>query len=1136
MPESMSTGSVVPGAHGPHVGVSAASQPSGPTSPLISGKSANDYAFMTREMERDRKLYDADWQRRIKAEKALYATMLKSQKGMNQNISGIATDSKAFWARTSAEFNRTIRGMATSIKNEMSEVSKNLESSMDKMISLSMQRQKKADDALRAAVKQGDLYTYQLASYKAKNESNRLSHATTYKRKNLELQEASRAKTVYETKMSRGETLSPEDYRAYERLTGEIRDLEREMKKLNMVNTFLAKGITDVEQAMRAADIELDFAEKHFKSMEQRLSEWKVNSMEAANHTLTFANALHHLGEAFRVLYKDYALFTEQAYKMNGVIDLNNLSFATLAKNTISLEVSNAKLRLFAATAGISTEEFDQLNGKLFSTYTMMDKFGKLDNRKYELMGKELLSYSRQTGASLDETIGIHAKLRMQFGKTNSEALRSMRSIIAAQKETQFATSNAFGDFATFNDDFQKSIESVIDGYSGFKLDISGVTALFKDQVQVATKLGYTYQQSFDIAKKFTGLLTKKNSSYMSYHTGQIVLSQAEELFGGEQGLKALQNMNPEERGKYIEKVLGTGKGKASGFKTSDIQDLSNAVTNTMYGPAAIQAADMLEGSTPMIAAKLQQLDTMQQQGLGTGAAFKAIMGEQGGADAMREYQMMQDMLKNRGSKSYAQLGAELKASNDKNGEKQAPNTAPTLFDPANIWNHFKDFWDKSPLGQLGKFAAVLTGAVVLNTMALGANTLALIGNTGGKAAGVLGSIVRKIPGIGGILGPAKIPGGIAGEVESGVMKESGNLGKVAKVASKFGTPGKLIAGAALAAGGIWGLTKLWDHYANKSPQDQAKEQQADLDAQNLLGNTGDQVDEQKKTNEKLDKISDNLGKGGAGSGAGGGGIMSSIGTVAAGATGIAGGLAAYFGIKSLLSSGAEDAALAAKATEAATGAKAVEAAGDGAKVASATKAASKLTPFLEVLGPLASYWTTEGPDGRKLAAAVGAGIGGLGGLIGGGGLLSGALGIAGAYGGEKIGTSIYDNYLADRTLIKGNANMPSLAKPSTDFDANTVAGAVGPSTVGTGTTPGAVGPNGKPVSTTGVPSGVGTGSFTNVGRDGTAELTLKVKVANMHHAVRTVLRDDYNTQHPDSGMARTSWEPSIIGGAVPGT
>jgi len=1134
MPESMSTGSVVPGAHGPHVGVSSSSQPSGPTSPLISGKSANDYAFMTREMERDRKLYDADWQRRIKAEKALYATMIKSQKGMNQNISGISTDSKAFWARTSAEFNRTIRGMAISIKREMSEVSKNLESSMDKMISLSMQRQKKADDALRAAVKQGDLYTYQLASYKAKNESNRLNHATTYKRKNIELQEASRAKTVYETKMSRGETLSPEDYRAYERLTGEIRDLEREMKKLNMVNMFLAKGITDVEQAMRAADIELDYAEKHFKSMEQRMSEWKVNSMEAANHTLTFANALHHLGEAFRVLYKDYALFTDQAYKMNGVMDLNNLSFATLAKNTVSLEVSNAKLRLFAATAGISTEEFDQLNGKLFNTYTMMDKFGKLDNRKYEMMGRELLSYSRQTGASLDETIGIHAKLRMQFGKTNSEAIRSMHSIIAAQKETQSATSNAFGDFATFNDDFQKSIESVIDGYSGFKLDISGVTSLFKDQVQVAAKLGYTYQQSFDIAKKFTGLLTKKNSSYMSYHTGQIVLSQAEELFGGEQGLKSLQDMKPDERGKYIEKVLGTGKGKASGFKTSDIQDLSNAVTNTMYGPAAIQAADMLEGSTPMIAAKLQQLDTMQQQGLGSGPAFKAIMGEQGGPDAMREYQMMQDMLKNRGSKSYTQLGAELKATNDKNGEKQAPDKAATFLDPTNLWNHFKDFWDKSPLGQLGKFAAVLTGAVVLNTMALGVNTIALLGNTGGKAAGVLGSIGRKIPGIRGILGPAKIPGGVAGEVESGVLKKSSSLGKVAKVASKFGTPGKLLAGAALAAGGIWGLTKLWDHYSNKSPQDQSKEQQAELDAQNLLGNTGDQVDEQKKTNEKLDKISDNLGKGGAGSG---GGLMGTVGTVAAGATGVAGGLAAYFGIKGLLSSGADDAAIAAKAAEAATGAKTAEAVGEGAKAASAgAKTVSKLTPFLEALGPIATYLTTEGPDGRKMAAATGAALGGTAGLIGGGGLLSAVLGTAGMIGGEHLGTGIYDTWLADKTLIKGNAHMPSLAKSPTDFDANTVAGAVGQSTAGTGASSGTIGSNGKPVSTTGTPSGVGTGSFTNVGRDGTAELTLKVKVANMHHAVRTVLRDDYNTQHSDSGMARTAWEPSVIGGAVPGT
>lgn len=1132
MPEAASSGgSIVSGAHGPQV---SSSQTSGPASPLISGKSANDYAFMTREMERDRKLYDNEWQRRIKAEKSLYATMLKSQKGLNQNISGIATDSKAFWARTSAELSRTLRNMTLSFSKEMSEVSTTMENQMDKMISLSMQRQKKADEALRSAVKQGDLYSYQMASYKAKNESNRLSHAMTYKRKTVELSEASRAKTVYETKMSQGEKLTPDDYRAYERLTTEIRDLEREMQKLNLVNGFLAHGISDVEQAMRAADIELDNAAKKYKSLDQRISEWKVNTLEAAHNTLTYANALSHLGEAVKILYKDYVLFADQAFKMNGIIDMNNLSFSQLAKNTVHLEVSNAKLRLFAATAGISTEEFDQLNGKLFNTYTMMDKFGKMDTSKYELMGKELLSYSRQTGASLDETIAIHAKLRMQFGKTNTEALRSMHSIVAAQKETQSATSNAFGDFATFNDDFQKSIESIIDGYSGFKLDISGVTSLFKDQVQVAAKLGYTYQQSFDIAKKFTGLLTKKNSSYMSYHTGQIVLSQAEELFGGEQGLKSLQSMAPQDRGKYIEKVLGTAKGKASGFKASDIQDLSNAATNTMYGPAAIQAADLLEGSAPMIAAKLQQLDEMQKKGLGSGPAFKAIMGEQGGPDAQREYAMMQDMLKYRGAKSYAQLGAELKASNDKKGEGQTPNNAPSYMDPFGVIAHFKDFWDKSPLGQVVKGLSIAVAATALNTMALAANTVALLGNMGGKTAGVIGALLRKVPGVGRILGP-KMPTTMAEGAEGAALgvgsKGLGKIGTFARVSSKLGTPGKILAGLALASAGVWGVTKLLEHSSDKS-----KEQQDDIDTKNLLSNTGDQVDEQKKTNDKLDKLNATIGKGGAGGTPGG--LMGTVGTVAAGATGVAGGLAAYFGIKSLLNGGSEAATA---ASGAATESVATEAAAGAAEKAAPKVLgglASTLNPLLRVVAPLTAYLTTDGSDSRKMAAATGAGLGEtlgvVSGFLGAGPVGSAALGIGGSVAGQQLFTAGYDRLFADRTLIKGH--VPSLGQSPTDFDASTVAGAVGSPEGQASGRSATGGPGGTTGNASGAPVGVGTGNFSKVGRDGTAELTLKVKVANMHNAVRTVIRDDYNMQHPDSGMARTSWEPSVIGAGIPGT
>jgi hypothetical protein len=1099
---------------------------------------------MNKQMEHDRKLIDVEWNRRVKAEKRLYESMQKSHKELNKNLNSVPADSKAFWKRTQNEMSKTLRDMSKTIAKEMSEVSKNLDKQMDKMISLSMQRQKKADEALRAAVKQGDQISIRKAAYNSRNESSRLEHAMRYKRTTLEISEAARQKSAYEARMSRGDTMSVEEYRAYEKVTDDIRDLENEMRKLELVNKHLADGITDLDQAIRAANLDIEYAEKHGKTFNEIISKAKVDMQEYAQNTFTFANAARHAGEAVKYMYKDYAMFTEQLYKMNGQVKLSDMSFVQMAKNTASLQVSSVKLRVFAASAGVTTEQFDQLNEKLFATYGMMDQFGKLDTTKYEKMSKEMLSYSRLTGASLDETIGLHIKLRRQFGMTDGSATRTMHNIMAAQKEVRGATSRSFSDFATFNDDFQKSIQSIVDGYEGFALDVTGVTALFKEQVKVAEKLGQSYEQAFGTAKKLTGFLTKKSTTVMAYHTGQTIMQQAGALFGGEGGLKKLNEMGSAEQSKYIDQVLGTQAGKASGFTKSQIHDIALATGTMSYSAAPVQVAAMMEGSNAMISAKLAQYKNMHDRGLND-TYIQKYMGFEGSADGMREFDMLKRTVADNQGKSLAEMAADL----NKSGEKEAPGAKDNSYmDPANMAKHVWDALNNSALGSAIKALGIAGFAMGAHATAMGIHSMALLKDAGGKAAGLLGSLLGKFPGLKNLVGKggATAAEGVLPSIVPGGVKQGGRLAGLLK---NFGTPGKILAGTLLGAGSLYGAYKLFG--GGSSTSSELASAQAAKAVAETADASGEQVDQQKETNKQLEKIHGALtGKTGPGSTSGSSlGSLLSDHPIATGAVGAAGAGGAYFALKKLLSSGgaAGTEKLAAEAIPAGASSGLLK----GALAGTVGKVIGG------VVGPAISFAVTDGPTGRKVAAAAGTALGTFaGGALGSflgpvGTFVGGALGSAV---GDWAGTALYDTFtgfdpnnpsapataaaheaLADQWQ-KNQETLPSSDAMMSKFMADSVAMGFTPSADGK-YTPMAVGDPSKvyqSVNSLGIPTtngqaGSGSGTFVNVDKNGSATLQATINIGNFTPSLNTAMRDSYNLQNPNSGLSRRGL--GIVGG-----
>ena len=1115
-------GSVVPGAHGPHVGVSAASISGTQSNPLVSGRSSHDFIMADKEHAQRQEQANKSWARREKAERDLYAQMNKAQKGLNKNIAGIAADSKDFWKRTSREMSSTLKEMTKLMAKEMTEVSKGLDDKMNKMLSISIARQKKSDEALQAALKTGNQNAIQRAAWSSRNESARLQHTMNVRSTSLKMAGSKREKSALEAKLSMGQTLSVTEYKEYERLTNEVRDLETEMNKLTLINKHLSEGITDLDQAIRAANLDMEYMEKHAKTLEQIISKAKVDMKEWAQKTFSFANAARNAGEAIGMMYKDYNMFIEQMYKMNGAVDVASLSMGKLAMNAAKLQVANAELAVFAAQSNISVEAFNQLKEKMFGAYSMVDKAGNLNMEKYKDLSKEMLNYSRITGASIDESIGLHVKLRQQFGQTGSQASKSMRIIMASQLEARGATARSFSDFQNFSDEYQKSMQSIIDGYEGYKLDIVGVTALFKEQVKISEKLGDSQERAFKLAKGVAGLLTKKSSAAVTYNAGKAILDDVSAQFGGRDNMKQLAiNGSFADKEAAISKILGSSWGKSSGFDKQQLNMMLNRMESNTSSATEMEIGESLAGTKAMNIQRMKKMTEWRQR-KGTGAEFKALF-EQGGTDDDRavmdrmKYMIDEALAANpNGNLDFNKLSDDLA----KKGDAQSPDENKNKFPNVPAWvEHFKNVLDNTAFGKLTKGLLEAGAATAMHTTAMVAHTMALLGSSGkgiiGGAAGMLGKFGSKIPGLGRLFtgGAPRMATGFVGPgghaVESGAVATARGL-------KNFGAIGKIASAALLGGTALWGASKLFG--------DKKDDPTANAEVAAIADGTDAQVEQQKDTNKKLDTlISVASGKGTPGmpTGSSPSSMWSTLGTV--GATTAAGGAAAaaaYYGSKALLS----------KSTVTATAEAAAEV---GAKTAGKTL----LKSAIPVIGPLLDFALTDGPFGRRLAAAAGGVLVGAAGsaagtflMPGAGTLVGGAAGnMAGAYG----GTALYDwmtGYNADGSKSDAQSNG---AKPSTPEETKDLPGMKSALDdyiqAGAIPAPGTAVP-GQPFSSTGLPmaagqgnAGTGNGTMINVGRDGSATLNATIRLDNFGPSMTTAVRDSYNMQNPSSGMSRHS-------------
>lgn len=1130
--------SSVPGAHGPHVPVSGAQNSNAQSQYFGAGMSAQEALLFKRRMERDSKMIDADWLRRQRAERKLYDSLLKSHKGMNEMLRNVKADSSKFWKQTAKDISRTMGDLSRTLSSSARDMTAKVDKHMDRLLAVSAQRQKKADDALRMATRSRDQAAIRRASYHSENEGRRMDLLSKQKVNQNLYRSKSRQKSVIEGRMSRGEALSVEEFREYEKLADDLRDLEKEMNKFVLVTKYMSKGITDVSQAARAADLELDHFNENAKTFSEVVSKMKVDIMEAALKTFTYAKAFSSLGDAIGIAGKHYKVMLDQAYKLNGVIDVSKLSFADLAKASVAFDLSSTKIRYWAATAGVSVEAVNALQEKLPAVYALMDSKGKFDGNRMETLSKELLLFSKKTGVSVDESLAMHVKLRKQMGMSEKQATSTLHTIMSEQIALRSATSSAFGDLAVMSDEFQKSIQGIIDSYSGFRLDVSGVTAMFAEQVKQASKMGMSFDQALSAAKGIMKVL-EKPATIGEYKTGKAAIREINAALQrvGVEGITATKGMEDVDRLALSGKLASDARLKALGLDKDKIDSAIYAATHLSMANASTQVARQLEGTGFSQRETFERLKQEILSGRGDAYLRSEI------SDMTPEMQESIRLMR-------------LQISEAKRSKEQTPKAEPdkTPLDIQNILSQIKGFFNDTALGKLVTAAGAFAVALGMHASAMTAHTFALLKDAAGKFP-ILNKLMSKIPGVGGKM-RGMTTGGIAGELGEGAAETAGagvakNSGRLARVLPKLGKMGKYGALAALVAGGSYGLYK-WLSPDKSKPGEATSEPTTDADQQRLanesLKSSKDTVsgisnvtDEQKETNRKLDQLNDSIAKqtkerrGMSSDG------MPSATAVAASGLAI-GAPAAYWAAKKLLKNRAEKAAAeaATQTGEHIVGKAAREATESGleavGKVA-AKRGAASTGNAIPVVGPLIgaalTYAFTDGPAMRKLSAAIGDAVGAAGGellgsLAGPVGTIGG--GIAGGLGGTYLGENLYDwvtgykspdEAAATEKQEAPAAEMPQLGQAPSAMDTTLLA----ESMPALGTSPlltaadlrgGAVGVQGAQVS-----SGTGLGRILSTDRNGTAVIQATLTVNGFDSAVTSVLRDSYNMQTGQSGISR---------------
>lgn len=284
--------------------------------------------------------------------------------------------------------------------------------------------------------------------------------------------------------------------------------------------SFTGRVRSDMQAAERASARFSDSMDESARSA-GRLSRSLAHVRENIRAYTEWAAVGALVGSAIRELNKDVNTVVESYYGMGRGLEKTRRGMRGLMHEAWNLSRLQGMLEDTAAYMNMPMEAAEQLFQKLSkSVRTFYGPGGKI---RYDLAGdaaRQILAFSRITGASVDQSVDLYARLTNQFGRSHRQAVSGLNTIARAGQLVNEELQNMGKDGGVFLEDLVGVINDAASAFQGFTLDVENLAGRTAYAVKVGQELGMTYNQAADTAKQMTAIFAKPGG-YLGFQGGE---------------------------------------------------------------------------------------------------------------------------------------------------------------------------------------------------------------------------------------------------------------------------------------------------------------------------------------------------------------------------------------------------------------------------------------------------------------------------------------------------------------------------------------------------------------------------------------------------------------------------------------
>lgn len=228
--------------------------------------------------------------------------------------------------------------------------------------------------------------------------------------------------------------------------------------------------------------------------------------------------------------------------ELTGEVEDTAKGFFNLSHQMLNVTRVRKSLQWQALFQGFEAEDADavarSIQTKLIPALDLTGKKSAHIIKAQKELGKEIFSVARQTGLSVEDTIGFIEKLREEQGLTGKQAIQVLRAVDRNAKTVFYRLKAAYPDIENMVvsfEDIKHALKEAVMDTARYEDETKRLASAWTAVTEQLIKAGASQRDAFEIAKQTVDLLAGKGEkTFTKYRLGALKAS------------KAVQNVNKE--------------------------------------------------------------------------------------------------------------------------------------------------------------------------------------------------------------------------------------------------------------------------------------------------------------------------------------------------------------------------------------------------------------------------------------------------------------------------------------------------------------------------------------------------------------------------------------------------------------